>query len=154
MMRRAKCHKVGAAGFTLVEMLVALALIGLMASLSTQLLRPPSANLRVEAATRALCATLRATRSRAIATNSETSVAIDLARMTFNSPVAAEQPLPRDAIIEIDVASSQRWSVQTAGVLFFPDGSSTGGNVVIRLSDRHASIEVNWLTGETTCSVA
>jgi general secretion pathway protein H len=153
-MRIRRRHEAGTAGFTLVEMLVVMALIGLVASLSSQLLRPPSANLRVESVTRALCATLRATRSRAIATNSETGVTIDLARMMFSSSVVAEQGLPRDAIIEIDVASSQRRTAQIAGISFFPDGSSTGGKVVIRSSERRASIDVNWLTGETTCSVA
>lgn len=153
-MRREKHQIAGMAGFTLVEMLVVLALVGLVASISSQLLRPPSANLRIESITRSLCATLRATRSRAIATNSETGVSIDLARMAFSSTIAADQALPMDAIIEIDVASAQRLSARIASVSFFSDGSSTGGKVVIRLSDRRASIEVNWLTGETICSVA
>jgi general secretion pathway protein H len=68
------------AGFTLLEMIVVLALIGLLAGMSSQLLRPPSDHVRLESATRAFCATLRATRARAIATNAEAAVVVDLDR--------------------------------------------------------------------------
>jgi general secretion pathway protein H len=152
MMRRTNRND-ARAGFTLVEMLVVLALIGLVAGLSAQLLRPPSANLRVEAAARVLCAALRATRTRAIATNAEAAVTIDLARKIFHAPVGGEAALPGDATLEIDVASSQRQSSQSAGILFYPDGSSTGGGVVIQLSGRRATIDVNWLTGEAECDL-
>jgi general secretion pathway protein H len=153
MMRSPNRKGARAAGFTLVEMLVVLALIGLVGGLSAQLLRPPPANLRVEAAARVLCATLRATRTRAIATNAEAAVTIDLARKTFYSPVGGEAALPDDATVEIDVASSQRQSSQLAGILFFPDGASTGGDVVIQLYGRRAKIDVNWLTGEAKCDL-
>ena len=142
-----------AAGFTLLEMLVVLALIGLISGMSAQLLRPPSPNLRIEAAARALCATLRATRTRAIATNGEAAVTIDLARKSFSSPVGGEAALPREAEVEINVASSQRESRQMAGILFYPDGSSTGGGVILQLSGRRAAIDVNWLTGEAKCGL-
>lgn len=148
MKRRLGKRQTRTSGFTLLEMLVVMALLGLIGGLSAQLLRPPSANLRVEAAARALCATLRATRTRSIATNSESSVMIDLGRKTFSSPVGGEATLPADAIVEIDVASSQRIAGQTGGILFFPDGSSTGGRIVIQLFDRRATVDVNWLTGE------
>ncbi|MGA2795048.1 MAG: prepilin-type N-terminal cleavage/methylation domain-containing protein [Roseiarcus sp.] len=68
MTRRRRARGNPRAGFTLIEMLAVLAIVALIAGLSTQLARPPVPRLRVEAAARALCATARATRMRAIAT--------------------------------------------------------------------------------------
>lgn len=141
------------AGFTMLEMLVVLAILSLVMGASTQLLRPPSPKLRVESAARALCSALRATHSRAIAMNSETQVVVDLARKTFVSPVAAEASLPFDAAINVQVAQGQQGN-QAATILFFPDGTSSGGDIAIELPGGRASISVNWLTGETSCAIA
>ncbi|PPD46280.1 MAG: general secretion pathway protein GspH [Methylocystis sp.] len=139
------------AGVTLLEALVALALVALMAGMASQLLRPPSPRLRLESATRAFCATLRATRARAIATNAEALVVVDLYRKTYASPVGAEGRLPTEAQIALDVASMQRGSETTGSIAFFPDGSSTGGDMQMTTPEARATIGVNWLTGEASC---
>jgi general secretion pathway protein H len=74
MTRRRRARGNPRAGFTLIEMLAVLAIVALIAGLSTQLARPPVPRLRVEAAARALCATARATRMRAIATRQEATL--------------------------------------------------------------------------------
>ncbi len=139
------------AGFTMLEMLVALGILSLVMGATSQLLRPPSDKLRIESAARALCSALRATHARAVATNSETQVALDLTRKTFVSPVAGEAALPHDAAIRIEVAQGQRLTGDVGAILFFPDGASTGGDISIDLPGGRASISVNWLTGETSC---
>lgn len=142
------------AGVTMLESLVALALVALIAGMSSQLLRPPSNRLRLESATRAFCATLRATRSRAIATNSEALVVVDLRRKTYSSPVGADGQFPAEAQIAMDVASVQQVSDSKGAVTFFPDGSSTGGDMRIETPDARATIGVNWLTGEASCTLS
>lgn len=141
------------AGFTLLETIVVLALVGLLAGMGTQLLRPPSGRLKLEGAARQLCATLRATRSRAIGTNSEASVAIDLDRKSYSSPVGGDGLLPEGAAIRLDVANSQRLGPRSGAITFFPDGSSTGGDITLQTPDARATIGVNWLTGEATCAL-
>ena len=59
------------AGFTLLEMLAALAVIALVSAISIPALRPPSDAMRLEAAARQMAAALRLTRARAIAANAE-----------------------------------------------------------------------------------
>jgi general secretion pathway protein H len=140
------------AGFTMLESLVVLAILALVAGIATQLLRPPSAKLRVEAGARALCATLRATRSRAIATNSEAAVVIDLDRKTYSSPIAGEGALPGDSAITLNFANSQRLGASRGAIAFFPDGSSTGGDVTLEGAGARATVAVNWLTGEASCA--
>lgn len=151
MMRRFPRRLRRRAGFTMLESLVVLALVAMVVGMSGQLLRPPSGKLRVESATRALCATLRATRSRAIATNSEQSVVIDLDRKSFSSPVGADGALPADALISMDIASTQRLSDRRGAIAFFPDGTSTGGDLTLAVPEARAAIGVNWLTGEAKC---
>ncbi len=141
------------AGFTMLESLVVLALLSLVVGMSSQLLRPPSGRLRLESATRSFCATLRATRSRAIATNAEAAVVIDLDRKSYASPVGGESLLPAEAQIALDVASAQRLSERRAAIAFFPDGTSTGGDVTLLTPDARATIGVNWLTGEARCAL-
>ncbi len=141
------------AGFTLIEMLAVLAIVALIAGLSTQLARPPVPRLRVEAAARALCATARATRMRAIATRQEATLSFDLARKTFSSPVGGETALPSEARVDVSVASGQRGGGAQAGIVFFPGGGSTGGDITIEISGNRAAIDVNWLTGATRCSL-
>lgn len=141
------------AGFTMLESLVVLALISLMVGMSSQLLRPPSGRLRLESATRSLCATLRATRSRAIATNNEASVVIDLDRRSYASPVGGEGRLPVETQILLDVANTQRVGANSGAITFFPDGSSTGGDLTLSTPDGRATVGVNWLTGEARCAL-
>lgn len=141
------------AGFTMLESLVVLALVAMVAGMAAQLLRPPSGRLKLETATRTLCATLRATRSRAIATNSEAAVIVDVYARTYVSPVGKPGTLPAGAVINLDVAHSQHVSGRAGAVTFFPDGASTGADITVLLPDARARIGVNWLTGATTCSV-
>ncbi len=141
------------AGFTMLESLVVLSLVALMAGMASQLLRPPSNRLKLETAARTLCATLRATRSRAIATNSETAVIVDVYAKTYASPVGKPGALPADAVVTLDVAHTQHLSGRAAAVTFFPDGGSTGADIAVQLPDARAVIGVNWMTGETTCSL-
>jgi general secretion pathway protein H len=141
-------------GFTLLEMLVVLAIVALIATLSTQLVRPPAPRVRVEAAARALCAAARATRMRAVATNTEAALTFDLARKTFVSPAVRETALPSEAHIEIFVASDRRGADQSGGVVFYPTGGSSGADITIEIFGNRAEGAVNWLTGETRCGLA
>lgn len=139
-------------GFTMLEMLVALAIIGMAGALAAQLLRPQSSRLRLEAATRALCATLRAARSRAIAINAPAAVTFDLANKTYASPVGGLAVLPKEIALRLEVASREARG-EAASIRFFPDGGATGGDIALDLGGRRAEISVNWLTGGTSCAL-
>ncbi len=138
----------------MLESLVVLALVALLAGMSSQLLRPPSARLRRESATRSFCATLRATRARAIATNSEAAVVVDLFSKTYASPVGGVGRFPAEAVLTLDVANTQHLSEREGAIAFFPDGASTGGDMTLQLPEARATVAVNWLTGEASCALA
>ncbi len=141
-------------GFTILEMLAALAILTLVMGAGSALLRPPSPGLQIEASARNLCAALRMTRARAIAGNAELTLTVDVARRKFASPVISPTAFPRDAVIEFTVADRQKTSRTAGGFLFFPSGASTGGDVTIRGPGRTAVVTVNWMTGETRCDIS
>lgn len=152
-MRRRKHDFSRRAGFTLLETIVVLALFGLFAGMASQLLRPPSEHLRLESATRAFCATLRATRARAIATNVETTFIIDVFNKTYLSSGVGSGKLPPEAAIRLDIANTQHLSSTEGAITFFPDGTSTGADVVLETPSARAMIDVNWLTGSAKCGL-
>ncbi|HUO54366.1 MAG TPA: GspH/FimT family pseudopilin [Rhodoblastus sp.] len=139
-------------GFTLLEMLIALAILGLAGAMAAQLLRPPSPRLQLESATRALCATLRAARARAIAENVPARVAFNLADKTYRSPVGGTGRLPKETALRLTVAHDEAQG-EVAAIRFFPDGGATGGDIALDLAGQRATISVNWLTGGTTCGL-
>jgi prepilin-type N-terminal cleavage/methylation domain-containing protein len=81
------------AGFTLLEMLVVIAIVALVAALSVPLLSKMPDGVRLRALSNGLAAALRVTRSAAIRLNSETSLVIDVDRRIFQSTVVSPQPI-------------------------------------------------------------
>jgi general secretion pathway protein H len=136
------------AGFTLLEMLVVLAILALTASFAGPLLSSGSDGLRLRTASSELAGALRLTRSAAIARNTETTLMIDVDRRTFNSVVVSQRSFAPEIQAKLTFASRIRSGSSNGGFQFFPDGSSTGGDVMLMLRGSQAKLCVDWLTGE------
>jgi len=136
------------AGFTLIEMIVVLAVLGLVAGLV--LARGPqrSAALDMRAATNAVAQVMRVARTRAIVSNRRVVVAFDPRAATLRIGTGAPRGLPAgvgmSVITTADLAGTQ------AGIAFLPDGSSSGGRVELANGARHAQVGVDWLTGRVS----
>jgi general secretion pathway protein H len=124
------------AGFTLVELLVAMGIMGLI--------------LAAVLAARAVAATLQLARAQAMASNAETVVRIDIGRRQFGL-AGSMHPLPRGMTVAMTVAETERIA-DSGGMRFYPDGQSSGGEIVLMLDGRASHIAVNWLTGEPQLS--
>jgi general secretion pathway protein H len=121
------------AGFTLIEMIVVLAVVGLIGGLV--LMRQPwtSAAFEREATQRALAEALRLARSRAIAQGRNVSVVTGTAGFSIDgSPV---RTLPAHQ------------ALSASRIIFMPDGGSSGGTIVLAAGQTRSAVAVNWLTG-------
>ena len=135
-----------ASGFSLIEMLVALAIVALAAALVMPLALRPSDALRLDAAAQDLVAALRVTRAAAIAHNVDAALTVDVDRRTFESASVPARALPADLTLKLKIAEPERVRSR-GGFRFFPDGSSTGGDVLLSLRGKEAKICVDWLSG-------
>jgi general secretion pathway protein H len=122
------------AGFTLLEMIVVLVILGL--ALSIVITRGPmhSAHLDTEVAVRDLTSALRLARGRAIAENRAVTVA--LAATSYRVDGSAAHRIPADVTL-----------AGNAAIGFAPDGSSSGGTIVVAGPTLRLGIAVDWLTG-------
>ena len=135
------------AGFTLLETLVALALVVLLLAVAVPaLIVPPGVSLRTTAD---LVATgLRQARLAAIRQQRPVALLVDVnARALQVEGGSRIRQLPRDVQLEIETAAGEIYGGQVGGIRFFPDGSSTGGRVTLTLGGLETLVDVEWLTG-------
>lgn len=141
------------AGFTLLEMLVALMLVALAGIVALPLARGGRSALDIEASARDLANTLRATQSEAVKDGTERAVLIDVGALAFRrEDRSAWTALPAGVTVEATVDSGGIVAGRTVRLRFHADGSASGGT--IKLADRHRrmSILVDWLSGRVSTS--
>ncbi len=132
-------------GFTLLETLVVLAVLGLALGLAAQYAPGRGRPLEIRAAASEIAATLRLGRARAIAGNRAVQVGFDAAAGAVALDGAVRRFGPPLGL----VVTTRRALVagSLAAIAFAPDGSSTGGRISVTDGQRVILIEVDWLTG-------
>ncbi len=135
-------------GFTLVEMLVVMMILAFVATIAMPLFSDNSDGLRLRMAASEIAAALRATRSAAIVRNSVTTFVVDVDRRIFESEARSPRPFPANIEAKLTFAFGIQSGPSAAGFQFFPDGSSTGGDITLALHGQNAKLCIDWLTGE------
>jgi general secretion pathway protein H len=135
-------------GFTLVELLVVLALMGLALTVASPLIANALPGTQMRAAARDVATGLRYARSLAIASNADVTFDVDVEAHRFAvSPSRRSGSFPEDAEIVLTTARSELFDSGAGSIRFFPDGTSTGGGIEIVRGGRKFLITVDWLTG-------
>jgi general secretion pathway protein H len=137
-------------GFSLIELLVVLAVMGLALVLIAGYRAPWSRTLGLEGTAAELASGLRLARSQAIADNRPVDFAMDLAVHRYRIGDAAPHPLPAQLAIALLTVNGQKLSATAADIRFNPDGSSTGGRITLADGSQRVAVGVDWLTGRVT----
>jgi general secretion pathway protein H len=136
-------------GFSLLELIVVLAIMALAAVALVPITGSASRGITIDAAARAVAVELRAARSAAIYANRETDFTIDAAARRYWSDAAPRQQALPDGITAA-VAPGER---SRGSIRFYPDGSASGGAILLTGPQRTARIEVDALTGRARIDV-
>jgi general secretion pathway protein H len=135
-------------GFTLLEMLVVIVLIGLASVAVSFSVTQGLASARVRAASSELAGALRATRAQAIVRGKEQVFDVDTRANSYRDTRKKDVALPKGLRVSITSASQDQPNDHTGRIRFFPDGSSTGGRITLQSGQRQWHVNVSWLTGE------
>jgi general secretion pathway protein H len=134
------------AGFTLLELLVVLAILGVLSAVALPHLRLNSGT-RLRSVTHALVADLRQCRAEAIRSGSATALIPDAGKYTLQ-PSGRSRALPAGISLMSEATAGQLLSDPAGDVRFFADGSSTGGVLTLRQADVAVRILVRGLDGK------
>jgi general secretion pathway protein H len=140
-----------AAGFSLLELVVVLFVLGLAYAVAGPLLGGNVSGLDVKAASRQIAAGLRRARDAAATGQTEAVLTLDVNRRMFAvTGDPKEYRLPDKVDLALFTAESELLHDQVGRIRFFPDGSSTGGRVTVSEEGSKLAVDVDWLTGRVS----
>lgn len=140
-------------GYTLVELLVVLAIMAAAAGVALPRLESALPQLRLRQTAREIVLALRAAQRQAIQAGRATEVEIDLGRRLLTEP--GGPPLPIDPRFGLRLTSASLSAplsaggagAETARIRFFPDGTSSGGRLELSYGARRYAVTVDWELG-------
>jgi general secretion pathway protein H len=135
---------IAAQGFTLVELLIVLAVMAAVTTLFLIHVRTGTNGAELRAATREMTAALDETRSLAIAGNRVTAVVIAADARDYREPRREHHVSERVAVALSGVVPVEGGA---GAIYFFPDGSSSGGEIDFTAGAASEDVSVDWFTG-------
>lgn len=136
-------------GFTLIELMLVLVVLALLVSLTPPLFQKAFPTLKLKAATRDLAQEIRYIQQTAILTGSPSKVQFNLLTNEYQSDLVNSgeiRRLPDGLQFATREGSSLAIDQQTLIFVFYPDGSSSGGLLLLDNGGRRFAIAVDWLT--------
>jgi len=139
------------AGFTLLELLVVLAIVSLLAMALPGRMTRGVDPVRAETAAKALAMDLVRTRGQAMASGRQTLFVVDPQSASYRAGAGAPTLLPPGTRITLLTAVQERQEGSSGAIRFFPDGGATGGQItLLSRSGLERRITVDWLTGHVS----
>lgn len=138
-----------ARGFTLIEMLAALAVLAMVALIGAPLGMRAIDGMELRATAREMAAALAQTRARAIGQGRPAVLSIEPATPGYRIADGPLVMLPAGIALGATAAAElSDLPGNIARIAFFPDGASTGGSVTLSRDGTAYRIAVDWLTGQ------
>jgi general secretion pathway protein H len=135
-------------GFTLIELIVALAVAGLLlVAVPVSLSRAYDAS-EYRATVRQVLAGLKSARHQAMRTGAETVFAMHTEQRRFGSGTEMQHAFPDSLTVGMVVAEQDIDADGTGRIRFYPDGSATGGSIdILRDNGVGVRLRVDWMLG-------
>jgi general secretion pathway protein H len=146
-----KCSRLQSrSGFTLVELAVAMAIVGLLLAVSVPASVRFYDSMQYRQAVRDVLTTLASARFKAVTTGRAQDVALNPGDNVLRSSEGAQR-LPADFNIVVHSAREVKQDAQGGVIRFYPEGGSSGGDIEIAQSNGSGvRISVDWLVGRVT----
>ncbi|MFY9294329.1 MAG: prepilin-type N-terminal cleavage/methylation domain-containing protein [Methylorubrum rhodinum] len=135
-----------AAGFSLVEMLVVLAVLGLVAGLAIPAIGTMLPGRRLDQTAAALAGELTRLRAQARGSGAPASLTFVPERGLFVSTRPGAAPIAAGGVA-VEVLRSEASRAERGEIRFFPDGSATGGAIRLVGAAGRRTLAISSLTG-------
>lgn len=133
-------------GFTLLELLVVVMIVAFMTTIVGVNLRG-NRGANLESVGRTLIADLRYVRSKAMVGSADTAITIDVSgRNYFSQDSTISRSLPQGMSVVITVDENDITGTK-GRIVFYPDGSSSGGKIKLIKDGRELEVVTTWLNG-------
>jgi general secretion pathway protein H len=144
MNSRAGCED----GFTLLEMVCVMAIIGLLAAVLLPNIPRQTSRPRLEAYAIEMAALLKADRNAAIRQRTEVTTQVDAEQRQVRSGASGQAvSLPEDVTFEALLPQTCNHRPVVGSISFFASGMSCGGAIALTHLEASYEIRINWLTG-------
>ena len=132
-------------GFALYELILALAILGMVAALVVPRLARAPGPVEIRTTADEIAALLRTDRNMALRLGRPVVSLVDLEHAVVRGASGEVVQFPRGIKIEF-VQSSRQLADNGSGIRFLPDGRSSGGVLTLSRQDFAYRVSVNWLT--------
>lgn len=133
-------------GFTLLELIVVLAIAALVLA-AVLPVGGRRGGRELERAARDVAASLRVVRERAILTNASAALTVDLVHRFYQGEGSRAAAFPPGAEVRLATTAEEEESPRIGRIRFYPDGSASGGGVLLARDGERLAVLVDWLTG-------
>lgn len=125
---------VPANGYTLIELLVVIGILALLAAIATPMASTMIQTATLRSDTSQLLAGLRQLQNRAIRTQQTISVEASSAGLQISDGI----PIGLSKSTTAEIAMP---------LIYYPDGTSSGGSILLHNGDKETDVSITWLTG-------
>jgi general secretion pathway protein H len=139
-----------AAGFTLLEMMIVLVIVGLATLLIGLGRTPLGPTTEGRAAAQAISGALRSARSEAVVSDRAVYFVLDTAQRSYRWGQRAPQALSPDLSVAMLTSTDQQVAERVGRIRFDPDGGSSGGRIAIAGGGRVWQVGIDWISGRVS----
>jgi len=136
-------------GFTLIELLIVLVIMVSVAGVVAPLVSRSMDSAKLNSGARELVTLLKHMRNRAVVEGRSITLIVDDEIRAYRTDTDKKIYAWPDGV-EVAMKNKNIEKDPANNIAFYPDGSSSGGAVLIQNNRRQLNVEINWVTGRVS----